>query len=89
MTNLCYNRLNSLRRQLLDTDVDDVDTLALSSDKDPATAVEAAERRAFLHRQIAALPAARMEPAYAVWGLSSLCVAAAAAASASVLVRHA
>lgn len=56
VTNLCYNRLNSLRRQLLDTDVDDVDTLALSSDKDPATAVEAAERRAFLHRQIAALP---------------------------------
>lgn len=31
---------------------------------------------------------ARMEPAYAVWGLSSLCVAAAAAASASVLVRQ-
>lgn len=30
----------------------------------------------------------QMEPAYAVWGLSSLCVAAAAAASAIVLVRQ-
>jgi hypothetical protein len=32
--------------------------------------------------------AVQMEPIYAVWGLSSLCVAAAAAASAIVLVRQ-
>lgn len=56
VTNLCYNRLPSLRRQLLAADVDDVDTLAQPSEEDPPAAIEAAERRAFLHRQIAALP---------------------------------
>jgi hypothetical protein len=52
--------------------------------------------RAFLHRAWwTFLPeldrlwhAVQMEPIYAVWGLSSLCVAAAAAASAVVLVRQ-
>jgi anti-sigma factor RsiW len=52
--------------------------------------------RAFLHRAWwTFLPelgrlwhAVQMEPIYAVWGLSSLCVAVAAAASAIVLVRQ-
>ena len=56
VTNLCYNRLNGLRRQLVDVNADDVDLLASPSDEDPPMAAEAAERRAFLHRQIAALP---------------------------------
>jgi RNA polymerase sigma-70 factor (ECF subfamily) len=56
VTNLCYNRLNGLRRQLVDVNADDVDLLASPSDKDPPVVAEAAERRAFLHRQIAALP---------------------------------
>jgi RNA polymerase sigma-70 factor (ECF subfamily) len=56
VTNLCYSRLTSLRRQLLDTGGDDVDALASPSSQDPPAAIEAAERRAFLHRQIGALP---------------------------------
>jgi RNA polymerase sigma-70 factor (ECF subfamily) len=57
VTNLCYNRLHSLRRQLVDADVDDVDSLASPLDQEPPAVVEAAERRAFLHRHIADLPA--------------------------------
>lgn len=59
VTNLCYNRLTGLRHQLLHVGVDDVNlsTLALPSSEDPSAIVEAAEQRAFLHRQIAALPA--------------------------------
>jgi RNA polymerase sigma-70 factor (ECF subfamily) len=60
VTNLCYNRLAGLRRQLLDVGLDEdedyLSPLALSSDGDPPAAIEAVERRAFLHRQIAALP---------------------------------
>jgi RNA polymerase sigma-70 factor (ECF subfamily) len=56
VTNLCYNRLNSLRRQLLDVAVDDLATLSLPAKDSPAAVVEATEQRAFLHRQIAALP---------------------------------
>jgi RNA polymerase sigma-70 factor (ECF subfamily) len=56
VTNLCYNRLAHLRRQLLEADGEDVDALPSSTYKDPPAAVEAAERRAFLQRQIAALP---------------------------------
>jgi len=56
VTNLCYNRLASLRRQLLDAGEGGVDALALPSDGDPPAVVEVAERRAFLHRQIVALP---------------------------------
>jgi len=59
VTNLCYNRLPRLRRQLLEADVDDANSSAmtLSSNEDPPAAAEAAEQRAFLHRQIAVLPA--------------------------------
>lgn len=57
VTNLCYNRLSGLRRQLLAVDVDDdLDALAAPSEQDPPAAFEAAEQRASLHRQIAALP---------------------------------
>jgi RNA polymerase sigma-70 factor (ECF subfamily) len=56
VTNLCYNRLSGLRRQLLEADLDDLDSLALSSEAEPSLAVETAEQRAFLHRQVAALP---------------------------------
>jgi len=58
VTNLCYNRLGDLRRQLLAVDVDDgLDALAAHPEQDPPAAFEAAEQRALLHRQIAALPA--------------------------------
>jgi RNA polymerase sigma-70 factor (ECF subfamily) len=56
VTNLCYNRLASLRRELSDAAVNDVEALACPVDGDPLSTVEAAERRAFLHRQIATLP---------------------------------
>jgi RNA polymerase sigma-70 factor (ECF subfamily) len=61
VTNLCYNRLTSLRRQLLNIGLEEAENpsapLALPSNEEPAAAVAAAEQRAFLHRQIAALPA--------------------------------
>ena len=58
VTNLCYNRLNNLRRQLLDVSVDDDDpALSLSPAKEPPAVIEAAEKNAFLHQQVAALPA--------------------------------
>ncbi len=56
VTNLCYSRLAGLRRQLLSVEADDADLLALSPENDPPAVVEAAERRAVLHRHIAALP---------------------------------
>lgn len=63
-TNLCYNRLPRLRRELAalgEAELSDIpDTHgALGSGEppsDPARAVEAAERRAHLHRAIEALP---------------------------------
>jgi RNA polymerase sigma-70 factor (ECF subfamily) len=58
VTNLCYNRLPRLRRELAALGeaeagewVDDTPTGA-----DPARSAEAAEQRTFLHQQIAALP---------------------------------
>jgi RNA polymerase sigma-70 factor (ECF subfamily) len=56
VTNLCYNRLSGLHRQLLEADLDDLDSLALPREADPSLAVEMVEQRAFLHRQVAALP---------------------------------
>jgi RNA polymerase sigma-70 factor (ECF subfamily) len=62
-TNLCYNRLPRLRRELAalgEAELPDVpDTQGASGAErtgDPAAAVEAAERRAHLHRAIEALP---------------------------------
>lgn len=62
-TNLCYNRLPRLRRELAALgeaelpDVPDVRGAAGSEQlTDPAAALEAAERRAFLHQAIDALP---------------------------------
>ncbi|UCC62086.1 MAG: sigma-70 family RNA polymerase sigma factor [Anaerolineae bacterium] len=57
VTNLCYNRLASLRRQLMEVDTDEVEALASPTEQSPPARLEAAERRAFLHGQIAALPA--------------------------------
>jgi RNA polymerase sigma-70 factor (ECF subfamily) len=56
VTNLCYNRLPRLRRQLCETDPAELETVASPSAPDPPSMVEAAERSAFLHRQIASLP---------------------------------
>ena len=56
VTNLCYNRLPKLRRQLQETDAEDLETYASPFAPDPPSMVEAAERRAFLHQQIASLP---------------------------------
>jgi len=55
VTNLCYTHLKELRRELVVAD-DDLETLTMPSAQEPPAAVEAAEQRAFLHRQIAALP---------------------------------
>ena len=57
VTNLCYNRLASLRWQLMEVDTDEVEALASPTEQSPPARLEAAERRAFLHGQIAALPA--------------------------------
>lgn len=57
VTNLCYNRLPGLRRQLAECAVDSVDEPALPASQDPRAIVEAGERRAALHRQVAELPA--------------------------------
>jgi RNA polymerase sigma-70 factor (ECF subfamily) len=58
VTNLCCNRRPRLRRDLLalsdEASVDAPDESALGAD--PAAHLEADERRAFLHRQIDALP---------------------------------
>jgi RNA polymerase sigma-70 factor (ECF subfamily) len=56
VTNLCYNRLPKLRRQLEETDAEGLEAYPSPSAPDPPALVEAAERRAFLHRQIASLP---------------------------------
>jgi RNA polymerase sigma-70 factor (ECF subfamily) len=57
VTNLCYNRLESLRRELLDVSVDDGDSAhAPSHAREPRVVVETAESYTFLHRQVAALP---------------------------------
>ena len=55
VTNLCCNRLPRLRRELIMIGEDSADVPEESS-VDMTSAVEAEERRAFLHRQIEALP---------------------------------
>lgn len=56
VTNVCYNRLPHLRRELLALDVETVDTMPEQCSPDPSDALEAGERRAYLHREIEALP---------------------------------
>jgi RNA polymerase sigma-70 factor (ECF subfamily) len=56
VTNLCYNRLPGLQRQIAEVDADSAHTLAQPADQTPPVAVEQREERAWLHRQIAALP---------------------------------
>jgi RNA polymerase sigma-70 factor (ECF subfamily) len=56
VTNLCYNRLPGLRRQLSTIDIDKVDAQTPLWDAGPPTVFDAAERQTFLHQQIAALP---------------------------------
>ncbi len=56
VTNVCFNRLPQLRRQLAALGDDQAGETPDDSLADPATGLEADERRAFLHRQIDALP---------------------------------
>ena len=56
VTNLCYNRLPGLRREVMAAGVDDLGTLASPVDREPAAEAETSEQRAWLHCQIAALP---------------------------------
>jgi RNA polymerase sigma-70 factor (ECF subfamily) len=56
VTNLCYNRLPGLQRQIAEADVDSAHALAQPADQTPPAAIERREQRAWLHRQIAALP---------------------------------
>jgi len=56
VTNLCYNRLPGLQRQIREVDVDSARALALQADHVPAAEIERQERRAWLHEQIAVLP---------------------------------
>jgi RNA polymerase sigma-70 factor (ECF subfamily) len=57
VTNLCCNRLSGLRRQLAQVDAECLDGLPSPTALDPPAAVEAAEQRAYVQRQVAALPA--------------------------------
>jgi RNA polymerase sigma-70 factor (ECF subfamily) len=56
VTNLCYNRLPRLRRDLAALGVSEAVDVPDTPDTNPAAGVEAAERRAFLHRAIDELP---------------------------------
>jgi len=56
ITNLCCNRLPRLRRDLLALGDEEAADRPGEPEGDPASSVEADERRAFLHREIAALP---------------------------------
>jgi RNA polymerase sigma-70 factor (ECF subfamily) len=56
VTNLCYNRLPRLRRDLSALGVSEAADLPDTPDTNPAAGAEAAERRAFLHRAIDDLP---------------------------------
>jgi RNA polymerase sigma-70 factor (ECF subfamily) len=60
VTNLCYNRLPGLRRELADLGEDCLAELPDESapDVDPAAGLEAGELRSYLHRQIDGLPEA-------------------------------
>ena len=54
--NLCYNRLPRLRRELDALGAEEIANLPSESVGNPLSGLEAQERRAFLHRQIDALP---------------------------------
>jgi RNA polymerase sigma-70 factor (ECF subfamily) len=56
VTNLCYNRLPKLRRELTAIGEEDIVDHADLRSGTPFEGVEAAERRAWLHREIEALP---------------------------------
>ena len=56
VTNLCYNRLPHLRRELIAMGEEAIADMPDETFTDLAFGVEAEERRAFLHRQIEALP---------------------------------
>ena len=56
VTNLCYNRLPGLRRELSAMGEEEVIEIADESLAEPGSGLEADERRALLHQQIAALP---------------------------------
>ncbi len=56
VTNLCCNRLPRLRRELTALGDDQAGAVPDETQGDLSAGVEAAERRAFLHRQIDALP---------------------------------
>ena len=56
VTNLCYNRLPRLRRELAALGEAELPDLPDERQADPSAGLEAAERRAFLHRAIDALP---------------------------------
>jgi RNA polymerase sigma-70 factor, ECF subfamily len=56
VTNLCCNRLPRLRRELTALTADQATWVPDESTPDPAAELEAGEQRAFLHRQIDALP---------------------------------
>jgi RNA polymerase sigma-70 factor (ECF subfamily) len=57
VTNLCYNRLPGLQRQIAQGDVEAMAALALAESNSPASSVEAADQIAWLHQQVEALPA--------------------------------
>lgn len=56
VTNLCYNRIPRLRSELCALGDDPILEIPAEAHSDPLAGLEAAERRAFLHRQIDALP---------------------------------
>ena len=56
VTNLCYNRIPKLRRELTAIGEEEIADRADLRSGTPGEGVEAAERRAWLHRQIEALP---------------------------------
>lgn len=55
-TNLCYNRLPRLRKEMTAIGDDKIEDLASKPSGNPQSQMEAAELRAFLHQQIEALP---------------------------------
>jgi RNA polymerase sigma-70 factor (ECF subfamily) len=56
VTNVCYNRMPKLRRQMAAMGDDQVIDVPDEDSDDPADEVEAAQRRAYLHTQIDELP---------------------------------
>ncbi len=56
VTNVCYNRMPKLRRQMAAMGDDQVIDVPDEDSDDPADEVEASQRRAYLHEQIDELP---------------------------------